>query len=75
MTIFQLPCGLTRNELRAIVVLPAGRTIADKDPSRAPFSVANSIITRSDDVLEGWIEDLCLPFLRLVIRGQLEIRK
>jgi hypothetical protein len=61
VTGMKMPTKLTHDELQAAVVLPAGRAIAERDPSRVLLSGMNPVITRDGDVLEGWIVSPCVP--------------
>ncbi len=55
VTGYKMPSKLTHDELQAAVVLPAGQAIAEGNPDGIVLSGMDPIITRSSDVLEGWI--------------------
>jgi hypothetical protein len=55
VTGYKLPSKLTHDELQAAVVLPAGQAIVEGNPNGIVLSGMDPIITRSGDVLEGWI--------------------
>jgi hypothetical protein len=52
---YQIPSKITHDELQAAVVLPAGVAIAEGKPEVIVLSGMDPILTRSGDVLEGWI--------------------
>jgi hypothetical protein len=60
VTSFKISSKVTHDELQAAVVLPAGRAIAEGDPGGVILTGMDPILTRSGDVLEGWI---ALPLL------------
>jgi hypothetical protein len=55
VTGFQIPSSLTHDELQAIVSLPAGRAIADRDPDRVILAGTDPIVAAENIVLEGYI--------------------
>lgn len=61
VTGMKLPTKISHDELQAAVVLPAGRAIAERDPSQVLLCGMDPTITRQGDVLEGWIASPCLP--------------
>lgn len=55
VTGYELPSGLSHDELQAAVVLPAGEAIARRDPGGVLLVGYEPIIDKHDNVLEGWI--------------------
>ena len=55
VTGLQIPSRLTHDELQAVVSLPAGRAIADRDPDRVILAGTDPILTVDNIVLEGYI--------------------
>jgi hypothetical protein len=55
ITGYEIPEGLTHDELQATVVLPAGRAMAQGDRAGVILCGMDPLITRKGDVLEGWI--------------------
>jgi hypothetical protein len=50
-----LPEDLTHDELQAAVMIPVGQAITSVDEEKILLSGTDPVITRSNDVLEGWI--------------------
>jgi hypothetical protein len=55
VTGYEMPAGLSHDELQAAVVLPAGEAIARRDPEGVLLVGYEPIIDKNDNVLEGWI--------------------
>ncbi len=55
VTGLQIPSSLTHDELQAVVSLPAGRAIADRDPDRVILVGTDPIVSAENIVLEGYI--------------------
>lgn len=63
ITGLELPSKLTHDQLQSIVVLPAGRAIAENKPDEVILSGTDPFTTKEGDILEGWIANprLAMP--------------
>jgi hypothetical protein len=52
---YKIPSKVNHDELQAAVVLPVGQAIVERNPDGIVLSGMDPVITRSGDVLEGWI--------------------
>jgi hypothetical protein len=55
VTGYDIPSGLSHDELQAAVVLPAGEAIAKRDPDGIILAGYDPIIDKQGNILEGWI--------------------
>ncbi|MGD8553350.1 MAG: hypothetical protein PVG02_06790 [Anaerolineales bacterium] len=55
ITGYDLPSGLSHDELQAAVVLPAGEAIARRDPKGVILFGHDPIVDKEGNLLEGWI--------------------
>lgn len=55
VTGYEIPKGLTHDELQATVVLPVGEAVANRNPDGVIMAGFDPIIDKQTNVLEGWI--------------------
>jgi hypothetical protein len=55
VTGYEIPSGLSHDELQAAVVLPAGEAIARRDPDGVILVGYDPIFDKKGNILEGWI--------------------
>ncbi len=55
VTGYEIPSGLSHDELQAAVVLPAGEAVARRDPEGVLLVGYEPMLDKNNNVLEGWI--------------------